>query len=79
MDTASADQVGGGSLSALSMFEVETVVGPAYEVVLCSSFPDQVVDLFHRLQHSAGQEREAHLKALSTALRSPSAQLTFIK
>ncbi|KAM4622066.1 transmembrane and coiled-coil domain-containing protein 6 [Polymixia lowei] len=39
---------------------------------------DQVVDLFRKLQHS-GQEREVHLKALSKALRNPSAQITFIK
>ncbi|XP_029918601.1 transmembrane and coiled-coil domain-containing protein 6 [Myripristis murdjan] len=39
---------------------------------------DQVVDLFGKLKHG-GQEREAHLKALSKALRSPSAQLTFVK
>ncbi|XP_070693239.1 transmembrane and coiled-coil domain-containing protein 6 isoform X2 [Pempheris klunzingeri] len=37
-----------------------------------------MVTLFHNLQHS-GPEREAHLKALSKALRDPSAQLTFIK
>ncbi|XP_069577452.1 transmembrane and coiled-coil domain-containing protein 6 [Brachyistius frenatus] len=37
-----------------------------------------VVNLFHKLQHS-GPEKEAHLKALSKALRDPSAQLTFIK
>ncbi|XP_060903916.1 transmembrane and coiled-coil domain-containing protein 6 [Labrus mixtus] len=37
-----------------------------------------VVTLFHRLQHS-GPEKEVHLKALSKALRDPSAQLTFIK
>lgn len=45
---------------------------------ICSSPPQDVVGLFHRLQHS-GPEREAHLKALSKALRDPSAQLTFIK
>ncbi|KAM3866525.1 transmembrane and coiled-coil domain-containing protein 6 [Diretmus argenteus] len=39
---------------------------------------DQVVELFHKLQHR-GQERETHLKALSKALRNPSAQLTFLK
>uniref|UniRef100_UPI0037E80539 transmembrane and coiled-coil domain-containing protein 6 n=1 Tax=Semicossyphus pulcher TaxID=241346 RepID=UPI0037E80539 len=37
-----------------------------------------VVSLFHKLQHS-GPEMEVHLKALSKALRDPSAQLTFIK
>ncbi|KAM4587011.1 transmembrane and coiled-coil domain-containing protein 6 [Fundulus diaphanus] len=37
-----------------------------------------VVRLLQQLQHS-GTEKEAHLGALSKALRSPSAQLTFIK
>ncbi|XP_076594525.1 transmembrane and coiled-coil domain-containing protein 6 [Chaetodon auriga] len=37
-----------------------------------------VVSLFHKLQRS-GPEREADLKALSKALRQPSAQLIFIK
>ncbi|XP_056143892.1 transmembrane and coiled-coil domain-containing protein 6 [Lampris incognitus] len=39
---------------------------------------DEVVELFHKLKLS-GEEKEAHLKALSKALRNPSAQLTFIK
>ncbi|XP_032384020.1 transmembrane and coiled-coil domain-containing protein 6 [Etheostoma spectabile] len=43
-----------------------------------NSGEQDVVSLFHKLQHS-GLEREAHLKALSKALRNPSAQLTFIK
>ncbi|XP_023127465.1 transmembrane and coiled-coil domain-containing protein 6 [Amphiprion ocellaris] len=37
-----------------------------------------VVSLVHKLQHS-GPEKEANLKALSKALRDPSAQLTFVK
>ncbi|XP_028271308.1 transmembrane and coiled-coil domain-containing protein 6 [Parambassis ranga] len=37
-----------------------------------------VVSLFHKLQHS-GPEKQVQLKALSKALRDPSAQLTFIK
>ncbi|XP_037553338.1 transmembrane and coiled-coil domain-containing protein 6, partial [Nematolebias whitei] len=37
-----------------------------------------VVSLFHKLQHSRSA-KEAHLRALSKALRDPSAQLTFIK
>lgn len=45
---------------------------------ICSSFPQDVVGLFHKVLHS-GPEREAHLKALSKALRDPSAQLIFIK
>ncbi|XP_039974983.1 transmembrane and coiled-coil domain-containing protein 6 [Xiphias gladius] len=49
------------------------------EVTLDTTSGEQdVVSLFHKLQHS-GPEREAHLKALSKALRDPSAQLTFIK
>ena len=49
-------------------------------ISICFSFflPQDVVSLFHTLQHS-GPEREAHLKALSKALRDPTAQLTFIK
>ncbi|XP_071373436.1 transmembrane and coiled-coil domain-containing protein 6 isoform X1 [Centroberyx affinis] len=43
-----------------------------------TSSADQVVDLFRKLQHS-GLEREAHLTALSKALRNPSTQLTFVK
>lgn len=34
--------------------------------------------MFHKLQH-CGPEREAHVKDLSKALRSPSAHLTFIR
>ncbi|XP_019730306.1 transmembrane and coiled-coil domain-containing protein 6 isoform X2 [Hippocampus comes] len=43
----------------------------------CSNEND-VVSLFHNLQHS-GPEREAHLKTLSKSLRDLSAQLIFIK
>ncbi|XP_073343107.1 transmembrane and coiled-coil domain-containing protein 6 [Pagrus major] len=43
-----------------------------------TSGEQDVVSLLHKLQHS-GPEREAHLKALSKALRDPSTQLTFIK
>lgn len=43
-----------------------------------SDFHQDVVSLFHKIQLS-GQDKEAHLKALSKALRDPSAQLTFIK
>ncbi|XP_042349045.1 transmembrane and coiled-coil domain-containing protein 6 [Plectropomus leopardus] len=49
------------------------------EVTMDTNSGEQdVVSLYHRLQHS-GLEREAHLKALSKALRDPSAQLAFIK
>ncbi|XP_044061317.1 transmembrane and coiled-coil domain-containing protein 6 isoform X2 [Siniperca chuatsi] len=49
------------------------------EVTMDTNSGEQdVVSLFHKLQHT-GPEREAHLKALSKALRDPSAQLTFIK
>ncbi|GAA6235849.1 transmembrane and coiled-coil domain-containing protein 6 isoform X1 [Lates japonicus] len=49
------------------------------EVTMDTTSGEQdVVSLFHKLQLS-GPEREAHLKALSKALRDPSAQLTFIK
>ncbi|XP_070769603.1 transmembrane and coiled-coil domain-containing protein 6 [Enoplosus armatus] len=49
------------------------------EVTMDTNSGEQdVVSLFHKLQHS-GPERDAHLKALTTALRDPSAQLTFIK
>nr|XP_046262559.1 transmembrane and coiled-coil domain-containing protein 6 [Scatophagus argus] len=49
------------------------------DVTMDTDSGDQdVVSLYHKLLHS-GQEREAHLKALSRALRDPSAQLTFIK
>ncbi|XP_063732610.1 LOW QUALITY PROTEIN: transmembrane and coiled-coil domain-containing protein 6 [Eleginops maclovinus] len=43
-----------------------------------NSGAQDVVGLLHKLQHS-GPERDTHLKALSKALRDPSAQLTFIK
>ncbi|XP_030001453.1 transmembrane and coiled-coil domain-containing protein 6 isoform X4 [Sphaeramia orbicularis] len=43
-----------------------------------NSAGQDVVSLFLKLQHS-GPEKEADLKALSKALRDPSAQLTFIK
>lgn len=42
------------------------------------SFCQEVVSLFHKLLHS-GTEKEGHLKAMSKVLRSPSAQLAFIK
>lgn len=49
------------------------------EVTMDTTSGEQdVVGLFHKLQHS-GPEREAHMKALSKALRDPSAQRTFIK
>ncbi|XP_040903598.1 transmembrane and coiled-coil domain-containing protein 6 [Toxotes jaculatrix] len=49
------------------------------EVTMDTTSGEQVVvSLFHRLQHN-GPERESHLRALSKALRDPSAQLTFIK
>ncbi|XP_034545231.1 transmembrane and coiled-coil domain-containing protein 6 [Notolabrus celidotus] len=49
------------------------------EIPMESDLGEQdVVSLVHKLQHS-GPEREVHLKALSKALRDPSAQLTFIK
>ncbi|KAM4555816.1 transmembrane and coiled-coil domain-containing protein 6 [Odontesthes bonariensis] len=43
-----------------------------------ASEEQDVVGLFRKLQHS-GPEKEAHLRALSKALRDPSAQLTFLK
>ncbi|XP_047440505.1 transmembrane and coiled-coil domain-containing protein 6 isoform X2 [Mugil cephalus] len=48
------------------------------DVMDTSPGEQDVVGLLHKLQHS-GPEKEAHLKALSKALRDPSAQLTFIK
>ncbi|KAG8004381.1 Transmembrane and coiled-coil domain-containing protein 6 [Nibea albiflora] len=49
------------------------------EVTMDTNSGEQgVVGLFHTLQQT-GSDREARLKALSKALRDPSAQLTFIK
>lgn len=47
-------------------------------VITDISGEQDVVSLFHKL-HSGSEEKEAILKALSRALRNPSAQTTFIK
>ncbi|XP_026213893.1 transmembrane and coiled-coil domain-containing protein 6 [Anabas testudineus] len=48
------------------------------EIMDIASGGQDVISLFHKIQHN-GPERESQLKALSKALRDPSAQLTFIK
>lgn len=60
------------------MIDIVLIDDMKLAISICLSFPQDVVTLFHTLQHS-GPEREAHLKALSKALHDPTAQLTFIK